>query len=210
MDYYEAHPEPFIARVQSTPWLQVLPLLGAEINLFFHSEVHNSVLTSVRMELAELSKRIVWILKNLKKSQSPSLTIIPPFCPPRVERLKDICSLRNSLSLALFSVTIPLISLRIGFTLIRCQWQHFIPHPQRFFHATQARFLDNVDKLAEDETQATTAFLYLSGDELSDLSKIVKEVLARQKVATCPTNNISKEKPLLYPDVAQTCPTRNA
>ena len=61
-----------------------------------------------------------------------------------------------------------------------------------------------------DDTQATTAFLYLTEDEFSALSELAKEVLARRKVATCPTINASTEQPLLYPDVAHTYSTPNA
>ena len=57
MDYFETRPEPFIAKVQLTPSLrkvsESLPPTIVEFNMYSHSEVRKSVLTSVRMELAE-------------------------------------------------------------------------------------------------------------------------------------------------------------
>ena len=58
MDYCESRPEPYVAKVQLTALLQkffeLLPPPSAEFNMYFHSEVLKSVLTSVHMELAEL------------------------------------------------------------------------------------------------------------------------------------------------------------
>ena len=81
--------------------------------------------------------------------------------------------------------------------MFRRQWKQFITHPQRFLRVTHGRFLHIVNELAADDTQASTAFLYLSQDEFSALSEIAKEV--RRKVATCPTSNASTERPLFYP-----------
>ena len=85
-----------------------------------------------------------------------------------------------------------------------------VTNPQRFFRGTNGRFLHIVNELAADDTQATTAFLYLTEDEFSALSELAKEVLARRKVATCSTSNPSTEQPLFYPDVAHTYSTPNA
>ena len=94
--------------------------------------------------------------------------------------------------------------------MFRRQWNQFITHPQRFFCGTNGRFLHIVNELAADDTQETTAFLYLTEDELSALSELAEEVLARRKVATCSTSNPSTEQPVLYPDVAYTYSTPNA
>ena len=59
MENRETRPEPFVARVRSTtPSLQkVFEFLlqrGAEFILYFHIEVHKSVLTNISMELKQL------------------------------------------------------------------------------------------------------------------------------------------------------------
>ena len=105
----------------------------------------------------------------------------------------------SALCLAYLSMTICFTSVSIGFTFLRRQWKQFITHPQRFFRGTHGRFLHIVNKPVADDAQATTAYLYLTKDEFSALSEIAKEVLARHKVATCPTCNACTEQPLLYP-----------
>ena len=60
MDYCETRPQPLVVRLQLTPLLQrvfvSLPPPSSEFNLYSHSEVRNSLLTSVRMELAGYRK----------------------------------------------------------------------------------------------------------------------------------------------------------
>ena len=72
---------------------------------------------------------------------------------------------KEALCLVLSSLSISLISFSISFTLFRRHWKQFITHPQLFFRGTQGRFLHNVNEIAVDDTQATTAFLYLTEDE---------------------------------------------
>ena len=81
---------------------------------------------------------------------------------------------------------------------------------QRFFRGTHGRFLHIINELAADDEQATTSFLYLTEDDLSALSGIAKELLARRKVAICPTSNASTQQPFLYPVVAHTYSTPTA
>ena len=58
MDYCEKCPEPNFARVQLKPSFQKvfgsLPPPSVEFNMYSHSEVRKSVLTIVRIELADL------------------------------------------------------------------------------------------------------------------------------------------------------------
>ena len=77
---------------------------------------------------------------------------------------------KNALCLAPLSITISLIAFSISFNLIRRQWKQFITDPQRFLCGTHGRFLHIVNKLAADDTQATSAFLYFTEDEISALS----------------------------------------
>ena len=104
--------------------------------------------------------------------------------------------IKSALCLVLLSMAISLISFSISFTLFRRQWKHFITHPQRFFRSTNGRFLHIVNELAADDTQATTAFLYLTEDEFSALSELAKKYshsarLLLVPLATHPQNNPS-------------------
>ena len=177
--------------------------------MYSHSKVRKSVLTSVRMELAELPEVHTMVFDKLKEVAEP-ISHYYASIPPATSKALEGYMQTSALCLTLLSMTISLISFSISFTLFRRQGNQFITHPQRFFCGTHGRFLHTANELAADDTQATTAFLYLTEDEISTLSEIAKEVLARLKIATCPTSNTSIEKPLLYPDVAQTYSTPNA
>ena len=213
-DYCETRPEPFIAKVQLTPSLQKVfessPPPRVEFDMYSHSEVRKSVLTSVRMELAELPKVHTMDFDELKEVAESISHYYASIPLATSKALEGYMQTKSALCIALLSMTISLISFIISFTLFRCQWKQFITHPQHFFRGTDGRFLHIVNELAAEDTQATTAFLYLPEDEFSALSEIAKEVLARLKVATCLTSNASTEQPLLYPYVAHTYSTLSA
>ena len=75
MDYCETLPEPFVARVQLTPSLQrafeSIPPPSAEFNMYSHSDVSKSVLTSVRMEVAELPEAHIMDIDEIKQVAEP-------------------------------------------------------------------------------------------------------------------------------------------
>ena len=178
--------------------------------MYSHSDVRKSVLTSDRMELAELPEVHTMDFDKFEEVAEPISHYYASIPPATSKALEGYMHTKSGLCLAPLSMIIFLISSSISFTLLRHQWKQFIAHPQCCFNVTHGKFRHNVNELAADDTQATTAFLYSTGDELSALSEIAKEVLARRKVATCPTSNASTEPPLLYPDVAHTYSTPNA
>ena len=166
-----------------------------------HSEVSKSVLTSVRVELAELPEVEVHIvdfdkLKDVAKHISHSYAPIPPATS---KGLEGYVQTKSASCLAFLSMTISLISFSVGFNMLRCQWKQLIIQPQLFFRAMHGRFLHIFNKLAADDTLATTAFLYLTQDELSALSQILEEVLTRREATSSPTSKASTEQRLLYP-----------
>ena len=214
MDYCESRPEPFFARVQLTPALQrvfeSIPPTGAALNMYSHSEVRQSVLTSVRMELAELPEVHSMDFDKLKEVAEPISQYYGSIPPATNKPLEGYMQTKSAMCLSLLSMTFSLNSFTVSFFLFKRQWKQFITQPQRFFGGSDGRFLHIVNELAADDTQATTAFPYLTEDEFSALSEISKEILSRRKVATCCTSNTSTEQPLLYPDVAHTYSTPNA
>ena len=165
--------------------------------MYSHSEVRKSVLTSVRMTLAELPEVYTMDFDKLKEVAEPISHYYASIPPATSKALEGYMQTKRTLCLALLSLTISLISFSISFTLFRRQWRQFTTHPQRFFRGTHGRFLHVVNELVADDAQATTAFLYLTENEFSALSELAKEVLARRKVATCPTCNAATEQPLL-------------
>ena len=176
MDYCETRPEPFVAKIQLTPSLQEvfesLPPPSAEFNMYSHSQVRKSVLTSVRMELAELPEVHTMDFDKLKEVAEPISHYKASIPPATSKALVSYMQTKSALCLALFSMTISLISFTVSFTLFRRQGKHIINHPQRFFRGTPGRFLHIVHELAADDTRATTAFLYLTEDKFSAMSEI--------------------------------------
>ena len=125
MDYCDTRPEPFVARVQLTPSLQrlfeSLPSPSAEFNMYSHSEVRKSVLTSVRMELAELPEVHTMGFDQPKEVAELISHYYASIPPATSEALEGFMQTRSALCLALLSMTVSLISFTVSFTLFRCQ-----------------------------------------------------------------------------------------
>ena len=166
--------------------------------MYYHSEVSKSVLTSVRMKLAELPEVHTMDFDKLKEVTEPISHNYVSITPATSKALEGYMLTKSASCLALLSMTVSLISFSISFTLFRCQWKQIITHPLRFFRSTHGRFLHTANQLAADDAQALTAFLYLTEDNFSALSEITKKVLARRRFATYPTSNTSTEQHLLY------------
>ena len=162
IDYCEARPEPFVAGVKLTPSLQrvfgSLPAPNAEFNMYSHSEVRNSVLTSVGMELAELPEVHTVGFDKLEEVPEPISHYYVSMPPAASKALGGYLQTKNALCSPFLSMTISLISFTISFTLFIRQWKQFITHPQRLFRGTHGRLLHLVNELAADDTQAMTAF----------------------------------------------------
>ena len=133
MDYCETRLEPFIAKVQLTPSLQVfesLPPAGAEFNMFSHSEVRKSVLTSVRLEPAKLPEIHTMDFDKLKEVAEPISHYYASIPPATSKILEGYMQTKSALFLVILSMTIFLISFSIPSTLFRRQWKQFITHPR--------------------------------------------------------------------------------
>ena len=159
--------------------------------MYSHSQVRKSVLTSVRMELAELPEIYTMDFvkpKELVETISHYYASTPP---PTGKMLERYMPTKSAFCLVLLSMTFSLISFSISLTLFIRQCKQFITHPQRFFRGTHGLFSHIVNQLVADGTRATTAFLYLTEDQNSTLPEIAEIALTRRKVATGPTSNAS-------------------
>ena len=126
--------------------------------MHFHNEVRTSVLTSVRMELADLPKVLTMDFDKIDEVAEPISHYYDSIRPATSKALEGFMQTESGLCLALLSMAISLISSTISFTLFRRQWKQFITHPRRFFRGTHKQFLHIVKELATDDTKATTAF----------------------------------------------------
>ena len=200
-DNCETRPEPSVIRVQLSPLSQKvfasLPRPSAEINMYSRNHVHRCVLGSVHMEQAELPEVHTVGFDKLREG-AKLMTHYYASLPPATNKVLEVfMQTKSDLCLRVLSMTISLISISICFTLFKSQWKQFNTQPQHFFHGTHGRFLHIIDEPVGDDMEAITAFLYLLKDDFSALSEVVKEVIARRKVATCPTSSTPTEQTLL-------------
>ena len=166
MDYCETRPASFVARVQLTTSLHKVfessPTPSAEFNRHSHSDVRKSVFTSVCFKLAELPEVHTKDFDELKEVAEP-ISHYYVSIPPTTSKALDVYwQTTSALFPGILSMTTFFISFTISFTLYRNQWKQFITHLQRFFRGTHGRFLRIINELAADDTQATTAFFYLT------------------------------------------------
>ena len=149
--------------MQLSPSLQRVfessPPPSAEFNKGAHSNVRKSVLTSVRMELAELPEVHTMDFDKIKDVAEPISHYYASIPPATSKALEGYMQTKSALCLTLLSMTVFLICFTVKFTLFRRQCKQFITHPQRFLRRTHQRFIHIVNELAADDTQATTAFL---------------------------------------------------
>ena len=174
------------------------------------SEVCKSIVTSVNMELPELPEGHTLDFDKPKEVAEPISHYYASIPPATSRALKIYMQTKHE---------------RLVFSyLIHDHFLKFFQHQLHFvqksvetvhhssttlFPQYTRSFLHNVNELVADDTQATTAFHYIRQHEFSALSEIVKELLARREVATCPTSNTSTEQPLLYLDVAHAYSSHN-
>ena len=97
--------------------------------MYSHSEVLKSVLTSVRMEPAELPEIHTIDFDKLKEVAEPIFHYYVSIPAATSKALEGYMQTKSALSLALLSLTISLICFSMGFTLFRRQWKQFITHP---------------------------------------------------------------------------------
>ena len=77
------------------------------------------------------------------------------------------------------SVTVPLLTFCVSFTLFRRQWRRLFSNPQQFFRGTSGRFLHIVDEPPTTTRGADSSFLYLSVAEFQALSELARATLRR-------------------------------
>ena len=165
------------------------PPPSAALNLYCHSQVRKSVLTSVRMELAQLPKVPTLDFDKFKEVTKYIFHYHASNPPATNKALAGYTQTKSALCLALLFMSISLISLSISFTFFRRQWKQFITHPQRFFRGTHGR--SNVLRSSNCVRSFHTSFWYLSGNSV-ELGKPMNSKFA--------TFNILRAIPLYQPN----------
>ena len=190
MDFCETHPLPLIASIQLTPSLdqnfkRVLSA-SSQFHVYSVAEARQSVLNSVRMELAEIPDVKRMSPEALDQLTKPIADYYSSISPARSAALSAYLPTRTAVGFSLLSFTMSLLTFCVSFTLFRRQWRRLFSHPQQFFRGTSSRFLHIVDN-SSPTTADDSSFLYLSVAEFNAMQELAQETLRRPNF----TNNLT-------------------
>ena len=199
MDFCETHPLPLIASIQLTPSLDQVfkhvPPASSQFHVYSVAEARESVLKSVRMELAEIPDVKRMSPEALDQLTKPIADYYSSISPATSAALSTYLPTRTAVCFSLLSITVSLLTFCVSFTLFRRQWRRLFSHPQQFFRGTSGRFLHIVDNLSPTSAD-DSSFLYLSVAEFKALQELAQETLRRPTFTTNPTNYSSTNPPL--------------
>ena len=183
MDFCESNPVPLIASIQLTPSLDQVfkhvPPTSSEFNVYSIAEARQSVLNSVRMELAELPDVQRMSSETLEELTRPIAQYYSSISPATSAALSSYLPTRTAILFSLTSITFSLLTFCVSFTLFRRQWRRLFSHPQQFFRDTSGRFLHIVDDSSSPAYHPDSSFLYLSVVEFEALVTLARETLRR-------------------------------
>ena len=181
MDFCKNNPEPLLATIELTPSLDQIfkqvPNATHKFHTYSIAEARQSVLSTVRLELAELPNVKRMSPETLADLTRPIAKYYSSISPATSAALSSYLPTRTAVLFSLISVTLSLLTFCISFTLFRRQWTRLFAHPQRFFRGTSGRFLHIVKD--SQSTASDTSFLYLSVTEFTALQALAKEALHR-------------------------------
>ena len=214
MDFCETHPLPLIASIQLTPSLdqffEHVPPASGHFHVYSVAEARQSVLNSVRMELAEIPDVKRMSHEALDQLTKPIADCYSSISPATSAALSAYLPTRTAVCFSLLSITVSLLTFCVSFTLFRRQWRRLFSHPQQFFRGTSGRFLHIVDK-ASPTSAVDSSFLYLSVVEFNALQELAQETLRRPTFTTNPTTYSNTNPPphlVVTSDTTATNPNR--
>ena len=179
MDFCETHPLPLIASIQLTPSLDQVfthvPSASSQFHVYLVAEARQSVLISVRMELAEIPdvKRVS--PEALDQLTKPIANYYSSISPATSAAISAYLPTRTAVRFSLLSITVSLLTFCVSFTLFRRQWRRLFSHHQQFFRGTSGRFLHIVDN-SSTTTAVDSSFLYLSVAEFNALQELAQKL----------------------------------
>ena len=198
MDFCETHPLPLIASIQLTPSLDQVfkhvPAASSQFHVYSVAEARQSVLNSVRMELAEIPDVKRMSPEALDQLTKPIADYYPSISPATSAALSAYLPSRTAVCFSLLSITVSLLTFCVSFTLFRRQWRRLFSHPQQFFRGTSGRFLHIVDNSSPPNAD-DSSFLYLSVAEFKALQELAQETQRRPTFTTNPTNYSTTNSP---------------
>ena len=183
LDFCKTKPEPFLAKIQLTPSLdqifQHVPRTTSTFHTYSVTEARHSVLSSVRLELAEPPNVKTMSSESLAELTRPIAQYYSSVSPATSAALSSYLPTRTAICFSVVSITISLLTFSISFTLFRRQWKRLFAHPQRFFRGTSGKFLHIVDAPPTSH-DTDSSFLYLSVQEFQALQALAHATLRDQ------------------------------
>ena len=178
-----------LATIQLVPSLakvfQHVPHSNQVFQAYSLGEARHSILSSVRMELAELPDAPRMSFESIDRLAEPIAQYHSSISPATSQALESNLPFRTAGLFSTVSFTLSLLTFTKSFTLFRRQWKRFFLHPHKFFKSSKGRLLhvmDNEDTPADPGD--TIAILQLSLQEANALKAIANETLNQPPTLT--------------------------
>ena len=126
MDFCKNNPEPLLATIELTPSpdqsFQQVPNATHKFHTYSIAEARQSVLSTVRLELAELPN-----VNRMSPETHPIAKYYSSISPATSAALSSYLPTRTAVLFSLIFVTVSLLTFCISFTLFRRQWTAVFP-----------------------------------------------------------------------------------
>ena len=149
MDYCSISPEPFFATIQLVPSLakvfQHVPHSSHVFHAYSLGEARHSIISSVRMDLAELPDVQRMSVESIHRVAAPIAQYYSSISPATSQALESYLPFCTAVLFSTVSITLSLLTSTISFTLFRRQWKRLFLHPHKFFKSSKGRLLHALD-----------------------------------------------------------------
>ena len=130
MDFCETRPEPFLSSIELNQVFAHVPAIGsAEFQAYCTSEARQSVLGSLRMELAELPDVQHMSPETLDQLTESIAKYYSSISPATSAALQSYLPTRTAFLRSSLSITMSISTFSKSFTLFRRHWQRLFTNP---------------------------------------------------------------------------------
>ena len=182
MDYCWTSPEPFSATIHLVPSpakvFQHVPRSNHVFHAYSLGKVRHSILSGVRMEVAELPDVQGMSVESIDPLAEPIARYYLSISLATSQAPGSYFPFRTAVLSSTVSNTLSLLTFTIKLTLFRRQCKRLFLHSHKFFKSSKGRFVHVMDDenlpAASDDT---TTFLHLSLQEFNALKALANENL---------------------------------
>ena len=183
MDYCSTSPKLFFATIELIPSLEHAFKHVPQCSHVFHAysldEARHSVLSSVRMELAELPDVGRMSTDSIDQKAHPIEQFYSSISPATSQAPESYLPFGTAVLFSTVSITLSLLTFTISFTLFRHQWKRLFLQPHKFFKSSNGQLSHVTDSHENPDTALDEAsvFIQLSFDEFNALKAFARETL---------------------------------